>query len=238
MTPPGGAAFPERMKANKVIAGKVCGHCGKAITLGEDVFNCQKCQASMHLACHEKSGHCANPQCEDAAPARLAQAAPMPLAGAAGAPAIQPLPGHAPLTLRKPAGPAASAGGPPPASAAAVAASGGKGYLPVGMKECRFCGETIRQNARKCRFCGEYQLDIDRTSKSVQFEDPDDKLQVGWIIFALLPCGWICCIIGLIWGIMGKKKGWKLLAIAFIAQIVWGVISMIFGETGGGYGGY
>jgi hypothetical protein len=51
--------MPERMKANRVLAGRVCRGCNIQVELGDEVYNCQKCGATMHLACHEKQGGCA-----------------------------------------------------------------------------------------------------------------------------------------------------------------------------------
>ena len=62
--PASGPRYPERMKANKALAGRVCPGCQKAVDLGDDVFNCQRCLATMHLACHETRGTCA--QCHPA----------------------------------------------------------------------------------------------------------------------------------------------------------------------------
>lgn len=59
-------SFPERMKANKAIAGRVCNCCAKPIDLGEEVWNCQTCQSSMHLACFQSLKRCANPACPTA----------------------------------------------------------------------------------------------------------------------------------------------------------------------------
>jgi len=57
------ARFPERMKANKALAGRTCLVCREQIELGEDVFNCQKCGDTVHLRCHEKAGGCQNSKC-------------------------------------------------------------------------------------------------------------------------------------------------------------------------------
>ncbi len=86
--PPGkeGPAFLERMRANRVLAGRICPGCGQEIDLGDDVFNCPSCNVTMHFACREQHGGCANPDCpayQAAAPA----AAAAPAGGAAAPPA-------------------------------------------------------------------------------------------------------------------------------------------------------
>ena len=61
--PAGGTVFPERMKANRALAGKACPGCSKEIELGDDVWNCQSCRSTMHQSCRESANGCANPQC-------------------------------------------------------------------------------------------------------------------------------------------------------------------------------
>ena len=73
----GGEMFPERMKANRALAGRVCPGCSAEIELGDSVWNCQSCRATMHQACREQRAGCANPGCSaGAGGAALAPAAP------------------------------------------------------------------------------------------------------------------------------------------------------------------
>ena len=58
--------FPERMKANKILAGRVCPGCAKEIDLGDEVYNCQTCHGTMHYACHDAAKCCKNPSCPTA----------------------------------------------------------------------------------------------------------------------------------------------------------------------------
>ena len=92
---------------------------------------------------------------------------------------------------------------------------------------CRFCHEPIDPQARKCKHCGEFQSETDRQAdikhKSAGIEDMDDKLSTAEIVFGIF-CGLIACITGLVWGLQGKKKGWKLLGLSLISQLVWGLI--------------
>jgi len=61
--PTGEELFPERMKANRALAGRSCPHCGSEIELGDPVFNCQECGATMHQGCRESVGRCGNEWC-------------------------------------------------------------------------------------------------------------------------------------------------------------------------------
>jgi hypothetical protein len=79
-----GPLMPERMKANRVLAGRVCRECNIPIELGDEVYNCQRCGATMHLGCHEKRGGCA--RCAVAA----APTAVAPPAGGPAPEAVQP----------------------------------------------------------------------------------------------------------------------------------------------------
>jgi len=177
---PGEPSFPERMKANKALAGRLCPSCSQEIELGDDVWNCPTCQGTMHQACRESAGGCANPAC----PSR-AQVAPPRMAAAPGAPETGDL----------------------------VA--------------CRFCGEKIMRKARKCRFCGEFQFEGERAARDRKAKQSsgDENLTWGEILFGIL-CGGIACIFAIVWLIQGKKKGWKLLLIAVIAQIIFALIQM------------
>lgn len=172
-------ALPERMKANRLIAGKTCAGCGGVIDLGQDVFNCQNCGQSVHAACHEQLKGCANEQCISYYAATV----------------------------------------PPPIPAAQRVE---RGTCPPDSRPCRFCGEFIKKTARKCRFCDEFQNESDRTRTREQKSD-DDNLTGGEIAFGLL-CGGVACIAGLIFGLMGKKKGWKMMLLGIASGIVWNVI--------------
>lgn len=61
--PAGSPSFPERMKANKVLAGRVCPGCHQTIDLGQDVFNCQTCHGTMHQACWDRTRACQQLTC-------------------------------------------------------------------------------------------------------------------------------------------------------------------------------
>jgi hypothetical protein len=180
--------FPERMKANRALAGRTCLACGQAIDLGDDVFNCPKCRLTMHMACRERAGGCASPECAPPKPSPDAAAVP---------PALR------------------------------LAAPGaGTDLVP-----CRFCREPIQVGARKCRFCGEYQSDAERelVARRRAAASGDDKLSTWEIIFGIL-CGGIACIVGIVYAVQGKKKGWKLILLAICAQVGWGIIQAILSE--------
>lgn len=91
---------------------------------------------------------------------------------------------------------------------------------------CRFCGERIKRDARKCRFCNEFQYESDRSAIAAKKTAGDDKL-TGWEIALGILCGGIACIVAIVYLVQGKKKGWKLLLIAIIANIVGAIIQMI-----------
>ncbi|HLX62914.1 MAG TPA: RING finger protein [Planctomycetota bacterium] len=77
--------FPERMKANKVLAERACSSCGRQIELGDDVWNCQSCGNTMHALCHDQVGVCGNTGCVSRPKARVQAPAPYAQAAATAA---------------------------------------------------------------------------------------------------------------------------------------------------------
>lgn len=73
--PAGGAGLPAKMRANKLVAGRVCPGCGNQVQLGAEVNNCEGCRATYHSACWDASGGC--PACAPKKPGagRAARAA-------------------------------------------------------------------------------------------------------------------------------------------------------------------
>ena len=65
-TPPPAAStgsLPERMKASKALAGRICPACQGPIVLGADVWNCGSCSTPHHAPCHEQAGSCMAEDC-------------------------------------------------------------------------------------------------------------------------------------------------------------------------------
>jgi hypothetical protein len=96
---------------------------------------------------------------------------------------------------------------------------------------CKVCGESILKTARKCRHCGEYQAEADRKrfDKLKSQASGDEELTTGEIAFGIL-CSGIACILGLVWVVQGKQKGWKLVGIAFVSQVVIGFLRAMAGR--------
>lgn len=75
--------LPEFMKANRRVAERTCPACSVQIDIGDDVFNCRACGASMHLSCHAAAGGCMNPACPNTRAQRPASPEPALQSGAA-----------------------------------------------------------------------------------------------------------------------------------------------------------
>lgn len=71
------AGLPERMKANRVIAGMTCPGCGTQIELGDPVVNCQGCGRSSHEHCFNRANGCPETGC----PSRRETPKPPPMYG-------------------------------------------------------------------------------------------------------------------------------------------------------------
>jgi predicted RNA-binding Zn-ribbon protein involved in translation (DUF1610 family) len=198
------AELPEHMKANRLVEGRVCPTCDQPILFGQDVYNCPTCGKTLHESCWSNGG-CPSPRCHSSLAALRSDGPPVGLK-------------KEPLSLKKsiPVVPPIGGGNP------ADRKDGDK-------VECKFCGEMIMRDARKCRFCGEYQDEKVRKSKAKKqkkynsdFSD-DESLSAGEWVLGLL-CANIACILSIIWICQGKKKGWKLLLLSLVAQVIYGLI--------------
>jgi len=57
--------LPQKMRANRFIAGKMCAICQTKIAVGDEVRNCERCHTSFHLACWQEVGGCGTYGCEN-----------------------------------------------------------------------------------------------------------------------------------------------------------------------------
>jgi predicted RNA-binding Zn-ribbon protein involved in translation (DUF1610 family) len=100
-------------------------------------------------------------------------------------------------------------------------------------KPCPACGEMIVATAAVCRFCGEvFDEKLKKKVKKSRSSggDDDSTLTTGEIVLGIL-CSGIGCIMGIIWVIQGKSKGWKLLGISLAASTIFGIIRAILEEV-------
>ena len=58
-------ALPTRMRANRLIAGKVCAICQTKIAAGNEVRNCEHCKSSFHATCWEEAEGCGTYGCRN-----------------------------------------------------------------------------------------------------------------------------------------------------------------------------
>ena len=64
------APLPHKMRANRLIAGKVCAICQTRIMAGEEVRNCEHCRSSFHATCWDEAEGCGTYGCRNS-PASL-----------------------------------------------------------------------------------------------------------------------------------------------------------------------
>lgn len=102
-------------------------------------------------------------------------------------------------------------------------------------KPCPMCGEMIQKNAVKCRHCGEVFDPVlkKQQKKAKSKSSQDEDLSTVEYIVAIL-CGFIGCIIGIVWMIQGKPKGQKMVMISIIANICWAVLRAALVALSGG----
>jgi DNA-directed RNA polymerase subunit M/transcription elongation factor TFIIS len=92
---------------------------------------------------------------------------------------------------------------------------------------CPACGEMIKGSALKCRFCGEiFDDELRRAEKKKYASKEDTDLNAGeWVLCIL--CSFVGCIVGIVYAIQGKPKGWKMIGISFMVQFVLGIIRVV-----------
>ncbi|MBN1901213.1 hypothetical protein JW926_07815 [Candidatus Sumerlaeota bacterium] len=214
--------LPEKMRANRLVAGRTCGHCNKIIALGDPVVNCPVCNASMHQACFDQFRCCPTPLCKGFEAPTPTPSYSTPSQTPAGFPAQQNL---APWDK------------PPYSQTQGFQEPGVPQRFPSPdqkfgeteplyshqMRPCPYCGEMIQRIAKKCRFCNEFLDDSLRKQQAAKISSPDDNLTTGDWIFCVL-CSGIACIFGIVYAIQGKKKGLKMVGVSLLVSLIWSLI--------------
>jgi len=62
---------PEHIRANQLMAGRICAYCQHEIMLGERIARCLDCKALMHEECWNENGGCTSYGCRSAAAAAV-----------------------------------------------------------------------------------------------------------------------------------------------------------------------
>jgi predicted RNA-binding Zn-ribbon protein involved in translation (DUF1610 family) len=88
-------------------------------------------------------------------------------------------------------------------------------------RPCPMCGEMIVATAAKCRYCGEiFDSALKKAKKKGKKYSADEENLSGGDIAVGLICSGIGCIAGIVWMIQGKPKGWKMLLLSIISDVV------------------
>jgi phage FluMu protein Com len=92
-------------------------------------------------------------------------------------------------------------------------------------RPCPMCGEMIVLGAAKCRYCDtildERLREAEKKKKRYSSEDSD---LTGFDWFLVIICSGIGCIMGVVYMIQGKPKGWKMIGLSILCDIVKSVI--------------
>ncbi len=116
-----------------------------------------------------------------------------------------------------------------PAAASDPFAAGGASSATdstVPRRPCPACGEMIIMSALKCRFCGEaFDPGLKRKQRRRGGHE-DDELTPVEILLAVL-CTNIACIFGIVWLVMGKPKGIKMIGLCVLVNVAWFVLWLI-----------
>jgi len=97
-------------------------------------------------------------------------------------------------------------------------------------RPCPACGEMILTTALKCRYCGEiFDKTLKRAKKKKKkrrsYGDEEDLTGGDWAVAIL--CSGIGCIVGLVWALQGKPKGWKMVGVSMLSSFFWGVVRTV-----------
>ena len=120
---------------------------------------------------------------------------------------------------------------PAPDRVAAAPAQAGEARRP-----CPMCGEMIVATAAKCRYCGEiFDPSLKKARKKGKRHDAEAENLAGGDIAVGLLCSGIGCIAGIVWMIQGKPKGWKMLLLSIISDVVKSaILAIIQSQNRGG----
>jgi hypothetical protein len=124
--------------------------------------------------------------------------------------------------------------GPKPGDAPEFGATPGEARRP-----CPMCGEMIVASAAKCRFCGEiFDPALKKAKKKAKKRGPEAEDLTGGDIVVGLLCSGIGCIAGIVWMIQGKPKGWKMVLLSIVSDVVKSVALAFIQsqQQGGGMG--
>ena len=162
-----------KYRANKAIEGSPCHACGQALTLGEEVAQCNQCQTVQHTRCWDSAGGCSRGDCENRPLASLPEESP----------AVQPYPNpyaqpHAPpFGAQYP-----QTGGMP------LAPGGAPAPAPPGQKQCPHCNNYIGYYEQICVYCNNI-TSPDGIYRGPQVNAPGAAAALTYGIIGFFICG-------------------------------------------------
>jgi hypothetical protein len=164
-----------KFRANKAMSGSPCHACGRELSLGEDVAQCNRCQAVHHAACWDGPGGCAGDDCENRPLAALPEEPPVapPYAPPYAPPPYAPPQAYAPPQYHHP-------------GAAPLAPTTDAGH--PGQRQCPHCTNHIGYYDHICVYCNNV-TSADGIYRGPQVTAPAASAALAYGIIGFFICG-------------------------------------------------
>ncbi len=84
--------------------------------------------------------------------------------------------------------------------------------------------------AKKCKYCQEWLDESLRKINERMGKNEDDNMTAVNVLLCVF-CSGIGCVMGLIYAIQGKKKGWKMMVLSIVISFLFSLLRAIMEES-------